>query len=290
MMPLARNKLRIARQLDRLGVNAVGLELQRRLLAPYLRILYYHDVSPELAGEFRSQLEFYAAHFALATREDVDALLEGGRWRHRRPGIVLTFDDGLRSHAETVAPLLERYGFEGWFFVPIGLLELPPHRQPEAAAAGLVLHDHDTTRDPRVFMTLDELRAIGCRHLVGCHTVHHTRLGTALTDEQLREEVLGAKTRLEHLTGNPVDSFAWVGGEESTYSAAAARLARSSFRYVFTTNTAAVRRGGSLRCLDRTHVEASFPLALVRFQLSGLMDLYYQQKRRRLEPLLQAAC
>src|SRR3954462_9701201 len=31
--------------------------------------------------------------------------------------IVLTFDDGVRSHYTTVAPLLERYGFGATFFV-----------------------------------------------------------------------------------------------------------------------------------------------------------------------------
>jgi hypothetical protein len=38
--------------------------------------------------------------------------------------------------------------------------------------------------------------------------------------------------------------------------------------------------------LDRTHVEADFPLSLVRFQLAGFMDLRHAGKRRRVARVL----
>jgi peptidoglycan/xylan/chitin deacetylase (PgdA/CDA1 family) len=31
--------------------------------------------------------------------------------------LVLTFDDGVKCHADAVAPLLQKYGFEGEFFI-----------------------------------------------------------------------------------------------------------------------------------------------------------------------------
>lgn len=279
-------KRTIAAVLDACGLTQAGLAAQRAWRSPYLRIVNYHDVPPSRAREFEEQLRWFVRQFAPATRADLAALVEGAPWRHDRPGLLLTFDDGLRSHAEVAAPLLEKHGFRGWFFVPIGLVELDPADQPRAARDNLVLHGHDVTRDPRVFLDRDELRGLADRHEVGCHTATHRRLAAYLTAEDLDEEIDAAHQRLENATQRTVDSFAWVGGEEWAYSSAAARRIRARFRYAFTTNTAAIRSGTSRLQLDRTHLEADFPDSLLRFQLCGLMDLRYAGKRRRLREVL----
>lgn len=40
----------------------------------------------------------------------------------RKMTFCLTFDDGLKSHADIVAPLLEEYGWRGTFNVPVGMI------------------------------------------------------------------------------------------------------------------------------------------------------------------------
>jgi peptidoglycan/xylan/chitin deacetylase (PgdA/CDA1 family) len=241
-----------------------------------------------MADDFERQLISYRESYVPASREDLGNLLSGGGWSHDRPGIILTFDDGLRSHAEVAAPILDKFGFQGWFFVPVDLITLAPSEQPSAALQRGVLHDCDTAHDPRVFMSEEELIALSGRHIVGCHTGSHVRLSENLTDSQLRTELVGAKQRLEAVLGRRVDSFSWVGGEEWAYSAAAARIVAGLFDYVFTTNTSITRPGSSPLKIDRTHVEASFSAALVRFHLSGMMDLYYRSKRRRLDSRLSS--
>ncbi len=37
-----------------------------------------------------------------------------------RAAVCLTYDDGLSSHVNTVAPMLDKYGFKGTFFVTVG--------------------------------------------------------------------------------------------------------------------------------------------------------------------------
>lgn len=286
--PPPRAKLTVAATLDACGLTHVGLALQRRWLAPYLRIVNYHDVPPAAAPRFDAQLAELRRRFAPATRADLDGLLEHGEWRHDRPGLMLTFDDGLRSHAEVVAPLLEKHGFRGWFFVPIGLVDLDPAEQPAAARRQLVLHGHDDPRDPRVFLDHASLRALAARHEVGCHTATHRRLCAELAPAELELEIDAAHRRLEDAVQRPVDSFAWVGGEEWAYSDAAAQRLRTRFRYLFTTNTAAIRPGSHPQRLDRTHLEADFPDSLLRFQLCGLMDLRFAAKRRRLQAVFGA--
>jgi peptidoglycan/xylan/chitin deacetylase (PgdA/CDA1 family) len=285
-----RRKITLARLLESTGVTDIGLQLQRVAFSPYIRVVYYHDVSPSLAGAFERQLQFLSRHFVPATRGDLEDLLRGGQWSHRRPGVLLTFDDGLRSHAEVVAPLLEQYGHQGWFFVPIGLTQLEPSQQPEAARRHWVPHDHDVREDPRVFLTRTQLHALANRHIVGCHTINHRRLSADLATSVVREETVAARDALAAELGQPVDTFAWVGGEESAYSGAAAAIVAQNFQLAFTTNCRAVRPGASPLQLQRTHLEAWFPPQLLQLHLSGLMDLFYAAKRRRLGHLFAETC
>jgi peptidoglycan/xylan/chitin deacetylase (PgdA/CDA1 family) len=272
--------------LNRLGVTSLSSALQRATFAPFIRVVYYHDVPGEMADAFERQLSSFKRHYVPASKADLDGLLSHGGWPYDRPGIIVTFDDGLRSHAEVVAPILEKLGFQGWFFVPVDLVTLAPSEQPWAASRHSVLHECDTTSDPRVFMSEEQLVALGERHIVGCHTGTHVRLSADLTASQLSDELISAKQRLEAILGRRVDSFSWVGGEETAYSAAAAQIVATAFDYAFTTNTSVTRPGTSPLNIDRTHVETWFSASLVRFHLSGMMDLYYRSKRRRLKSCL----
>lgn len=71
--------------------------------------------------------------------------------------VVLTFDDGVRSHYTTVAPLLERYGFGATFFVT----EFP---------------DPPFT-DTTLYMTWAQMAELGRRGFeIANHTWHHTHV------------------------------------------------------------------------------------------------------------------
>jgi len=264
------------------GMTALSRALHRSALTPFIRVLYYHDVPPAISRAFADQLVALKQTFVPASRADLERLLTEGHWPHEQPGVIVTFDDGLRSHMEVVAPILDQLGYEGWFFVPVDLITSPAEEHPVLASSHGVLHGCDTARDPRVFMTVEQLVALSKRHNIGCHTASHVRLSDDLSDAQLQLQIVNAKQRLEAVLGRAVDSFSWVGGEEWAYSPAAARCIARHFEYAFTTNTRVTRPGTSRLMIDRTHVEASFPPALVSLQVSGLMDLYYRSKRRRI--------
>jgi peptidoglycan/xylan/chitin deacetylase (PgdA/CDA1 family) len=277
-------KLALARALDRAGVNAAGHRLQLGACMPFVRAVNYHDVPPSLAAAFEAQLRFYAERFEPVGRDGLLALWRG-EWRTRRPGLILSFDDGLRSHAEVAAPLLERYGFTGWFFVPAGLLDTPAADQ-RAVAERVTIRAADEYGDGRIFMTVDQMRSLARRHVVGCHTASHVRLTAGLDRPALEREIAGAKRLMERQLGTAVDAFCWVGGEEWSYSRAAAEeVRRAGFRLSFMTNSAPIRPATNLLQLQRTNVEAADPPWLVRFQLSGFMDVLYAPKRRRVNRL-----
>jgi peptidoglycan/xylan/chitin deacetylase (PgdA/CDA1 family) len=277
-------KLLLAKVLDATGASSTLIRSQRMVFGPHLRAVNYHDVPPSRASDFERQLELLAKLFHCMTRADADVLARG-EWPHAKPGLVLSFDDGLRSHAEVCAPLLERHGLTGWFMVPFGFVEEPPGGQL-AFARDHLIDVVDEWGDCRVAMTWPQVRSLADRHVIGCHGWGHRRLADALTDAELDHEIQGAKAALERAVGRSVDVFAWIGGEESAYSQrAAARIQAAGFRFSFMTNHAVYRPGADTLQVQRTNLEADYPLSVVRFHLSGFMDVMYTAKRRRVNRL-----
>ncbi len=277
----------ITRLFQIMGLSLAGLFIQRAIVGPnHIRVLSYHDTPPGTADGLRVQLEYFCRHFDPAAPGDLSALLSGER--RRRPGLIVTFDDGIWSNYAVAAPLLERFGFVGWFFVPASLMGSTPNGDPPP---DLAIHIKTVPPNRSSFMTWDELRDLRARgHMIGCHSLTHRRLGDQLDDATLQSEITDSKEHIENELGETIESFAWVGGDERSYGAKAANLIRrSAFRFGFMSNSAPVTPATDPLQINRTNVETSWPFYRVQFSLSGMLDLVYRGKRRRVDRLTASA-
>ncbi|MGI9455909.1 MAG: polysaccharide deacetylase family protein [Aeoliella sp.] len=264
-----------------LGISPLALAIERRWRFPSLRAVIYHSVPQDCADRFEQQVRYYARHYCSVTLQDLELLLNEGKWSKPKPGLMPTFDDGLRTHAEVAAPILEKYGFCGWFFVPTDFIDTPPEQQRAFANEHDILFNEHLEGD-RVAMTWDQARDLANVHVVGGHTASHVRLSKDLSEEDLKLEIPAAKQYLERQLAGPVDTFAWVGGEEWSYSQSAARAIRDAgFRFSFMTNSARIDRDTQPLQLERCRVEPHWPMSMIRWQLSGLGDMSYSAKRER---------
>lgn len=255
------------------GIVRLASTLQR-LLGLHIRAVNYHSVPTRLAASFEQQLCYYRTHYVPCGLRELELLLDGA-WPYARPGILLTFDDGLADNAQVAAPLLEKYGFEGWFCIPTGFVDCP------AASQASFCEQHAISAAGAA-MSWDQIRLLARRHALVAHGHWHRRLGAGLSEEELRQEILLPKLRIEEETGRACNAFCWVGGEEWAYSRRAAELiAEAGYTYALMTNSCPITHRTHPRQLQRTNIEADWPLALMRLQLSGLQDLRYAGKRRR---------
>jgi len=101
-----------------------------------LTVLMYHRVLPAARCEgyplaalviaesvFDSQMKWLAARCrVLPLREAVRELNDSDR-RTDRPLVAVTFDDGYADNAEVAAPILEKYGLRGTFYLTTGFVE-----------------------------------------------------------------------------------------------------------------------------------------------------------------------
>ena len=102
--------------------------------------------------------------------------------------VVFTFDDGYASNLEVAAPALNRYRFTGTFFITVERIGQPG------------------------YMTWDQLKRLVFLGMeIGSHGVTHKPL-TQLSKEELEQELVHSKRRLEQQLGVPILSLAAPGG------------------------------------------------------------------------------
>lgn len=64
--------------------------------------------------DFKRQLDYFSSEYGFVSREDTVQMFHSG---HVPDGILLTFDDGLIDHYDTVFPILKERGLWGIFYV-----------------------------------------------------------------------------------------------------------------------------------------------------------------------------
>ncbi len=143
-----------------------------------------------------------------------------GEWAHDRPGVVVNLFDGSRDNFEVAAPILERVGLIGWFFVVSGWVSTPAERQhlfAERHHVHLPPDRRDRPADGRLALTPGEIRALAeGGHVVASHTHGHAtaspEFGADLTPGALEREVSGSRRELERFSGGEVWALAWCEG------------------------------------------------------------------------------
>ena len=86
------------------------------------RILMYHGVARQGAGELAAQLRYLATHFKVVSLETMlDRIMNGSY--PLADEIVLTFDDGLRNNLTVVYPVLRELQLPATMFVCPALVE-----------------------------------------------------------------------------------------------------------------------------------------------------------------------
>jgi peptidoglycan/xylan/chitin deacetylase (PgdA/CDA1 family) len=180
-----------------------------------------HSVTP---NRFERQLAtLRAVGYGAASQQTLTELVTG-----RPPGgrlALLTFDDGFRDTYTDALPILQAYGFGALVFVLPTLVDrAAAFTWPEVAA--------ETRRHPEVFRSLSWpeiglMREAGVE--VGSHTCRHGLL-TTLDDEELRQELLDSRRRIEAEVGH-CQSIAYPYGACNRAVIAAARAAGYRFGF-----------------------------------------------------------
>ena len=228
----------------------------------HIPILGYHRVGgykgdhvPTVSAEsFERQLALLAKRrYRVVDLSDVVACLDQGRPFPRR-SVVVTFDDGYEETHRIAWPLLKRFGFPATVFITPEEVGLPG------------------------FLTWEQVVELAKGGMtIGSHTMHHRYL-PLVKDEQLSEELVGSKQRIEARIGRPVHFISYpVGGFTRPVQAV---VKQAGYLAACTTNRAFSFNGVDRFALRRIKVtdRDEHPI-LFSAKLSGYYDLFRQLKQ-----------
>lgn len=102
--------------------------------------------------------------------------------------IVITFDDGHKSDIDVALPILKAFNLKAFFFI----------------ITSRIGNEKSMDWD-------DVQKLVDEGMVIGSHTISHRAL-TALTEQELYDEVIGSKKILENKLGIPIDKISCPGG------------------------------------------------------------------------------
>lgn len=252
----------------------------------YIRVINYHDTPEQFKDNFEKQLTYFKKHFSPVSKETLQSFFDTGKLKKKKPGLIISFDDALSTNYNVARPLLEKYGFVGWFFIPVGFIETDPKHQKNFAKLNKISSLSEIHNNERIAMSWKEINELNKNHVIGCHTFSHHRMNIDDTKEILKREILDSKKIIEKKINNSIDIFCWVGGEENTYTKTASKyIAKSGYNYSFMTNSNPITKKTNPLQLQRTNVETFYPFEMVKFQMCGILDLFYLMKRYRVNKI-----
>lgn len=275
-------KLFVSNILNILGITALIRWVSDRFFGKnYIRVVNYHSTPKSQQATFAKHLAYYRKHYTSVSLGDLNDFFVTGKWKYKKPGLIISFDDGQRTNFDFAYPLLEKYGFVGWFFIPTAFIDLPITEQKAFMVDNQFTKNH-TYNDGRYAMNWGEVIELNQKHVIGSHTIHHHEVSVSDSTSILEEEIIVSKRKLEDKLEHEISCFCWVRGRMQSYSAEAARIIKKAgYRFSFMTNTYPILSNTSPLQIQRTNIETRNPLHLVKFQLCGLMDLYYLNKRNK---------
>lgn len=277
-------KQKLAEIFGKIGLLDILLFTQTHIFhRKSIRVIAYHATEEKDINLFKKQLHFLRHHFSNVTLDDLDEFMHNHVWKKDKPGIILSFDDGIENNYRIAAPILEELGFTGWFFTPINFVLCERKEQDHFAVERDIFGGRDPEHTEIQAMSAEQLRILEKRgHVIGSHTRSHHRFVGTDTEEALTYEIEDSKRQLEKILGHTVSTFCYPGGEEEHYTAdAAAHIKKAGYLNAFMLNSALITYKTDPFEIQRSNVEPSWSLNLLKFQISGLMDLLYLFRRRR---------
>ena len=252
----------------------------------HIRVINYHSTPKLYLGNLERQLKFYQKYYSNTTLEELNEFINTRIWKKDKPGLIISLDDGLKNNIDSALPLLETYGFTGWLCIPTGYIK-ENHDKGLDPDELISMYGIDTTAKESMAMSTEELKQVAHRHEIVCHTYTHMRLPISVNNiEVLKKELVQSRDELEHICNKKVLGFCWVGGELDNYSALAHTLIKQNYHFGFQTNNYPITKNTDRYFINRNNIEAWFSTALFLLTLSGLYDLMYWSKRKKLRKQL----
>jgi peptidoglycan/xylan/chitin deacetylase (PgdA/CDA1 family) len=200
----------------------------------YIRVVNYHNTNDINADRFEEEIKYFSKHFVPVSKQDIDTFFKTRKWPYKKPGLIPALFEGYRSHYDIMRPILDKYNFIGWFYIPSFFIDVKPEDQLDYCRSHrLRITGENMYPDKRIALSWDEIKELSKRHEICCHTGSHFEIARDTSDEDMYREIVESKLLIEKHIQKPVDVFCWLAGEEYNYNIKAHKyLEKAGYTYV----------------------------------------------------------
>jgi len=181
---------------DSVVVNQAVNTASQVYAKPEVPVLCYHSISDGPKSEYRVSPATFISHMKVLTDSGYHSISPAQLYDYlvfnkalpEKP-VMITFDDSRVEHSEIAAPVMEKYGFRGVFFIMT------------------------ITYNKKNYMTTDQIAQLEkAGHTIGLHSWDHTMVTKYKEQSDWQKQVTDPKKKLEGIVGKAVEYWAYPNG------------------------------------------------------------------------------
>lgn len=163
---------------------------------PEVPVLCYHRITDTRKGDYTVSLATFSAHMKILADSGYHSISPSQLYDYlvynkalpTKP-VIISFDDSREEHATIAAPVMEKYGFKGVFFIMT------------------------ITNNKKNYMTKEQIAQLAkAGHTIGLHSWDHTMVTKYKEASDWKKQVIEPKEKLEKVVGTGVEYWAYPNG------------------------------------------------------------------------------
>jgi peptidoglycan/xylan/chitin deacetylase (PgdA/CDA1 family) len=163
---------------------------------PQVPVLCYHRITDDRKGDYTVSPSTFTSHIKILADSGYHSISPSQLYDYlvynkalpEKP-VMITFDDSRVEHFKIAAPVMEKYGFRGVFFIMT------------------------ITYNKKNYMTTDQIAQLAkAGHTIGLHSWDHTMVTKYKEAADWQKEVAEPKKKLEKIVGRAVEFWAYPNG------------------------------------------------------------------------------
>ena len=244
-----------------------------------IRVLIYHDVKTEHQIElFKKQILSLLKEYEFISPDDFK---KKNSSNHGKKKILLTFDDGFKSNRKLVEEVLNKLNIKALFFLISDFIGVQKRSEKYNYIINNIYPNGPNINELSESMDYGDIEfLISNGHQIGCHTLSHQMLSKISSLNELEEEIISSKDKLEKEFGIKINHFAFPFGTFDSINQKALKILDKNYDFIHSGLRGNNKK--TTKLIFRDAVNPEMKTTRLKAFLIGNADLLYKRNFKKL--------